>query len=49
MNPEDAEPGYYDFVFAVENKAVALLVTRFFSEGELEGKTDAELENLMKN
>ncbi len=48
LNP-DEEPGYYDFVFAVENKAVASLVTRFFSEGELESKTDAELEKLMHN
>jgi len=47
LNP-DEEPGYYDFVFAVENKAVASLLTRFYPMGELEGKTDAELEKLMK-
>ena len=47
VNPEDAEPGYYDLVFTVDGKAVASLVTRFFSEGELEDKTDAELEKLM--
>ncbi len=49
LNPEDAEPGYYDLVFTVDSKAVASLVTRFFSEGELESKTDAELEKLMHN
>ena len=48
LNP-DEEPGYYDFVFAVENKAVASLLTRFYPMGELEGKTDAELEELMHN
>ena len=48
LNP-DEEPGYYDFVFAVEDKAVASLVTRFYPMGELEGKTDAELEKLMQN
>ncbi|MBR3423845.1 MAG: hypothetical protein IKG80_05080 [Clostridia bacterium] len=48
LNP-DEEPGYYDLVFTVDSKAVASLVTRFFSEGELEGKTDAELEKLMHN
>ncbi len=48
LNP-DEEPGYYDFVFAVENKAVASLLTRFYPMGELEGKTDAELEDLMHN
>ena len=48
LNP-DEEPGYYDFVFAVENKAVASLLTRFYPMGELEGKTDAELEDLMQD
>lgn len=48
LNP-DEEPGYYDLVFTVDSKAVASLVTRFFSEGELESKTDAELEKLMKD
>ncbi|MBR3416250.1 MAG: hypothetical protein IKH09_06100 [Clostridia bacterium] len=48
LNP-DEEPGYYDFVFAVENKAVASLLTRFYPMGELEGKTDAELEKLMED
>ena len=49
VNPEDAEPGYYDLVFTVDGKAVASLVTRFYAQGELEDKTDAELEKLMQN
>ena len=49
LNPDDVEPGYYDLVFTVGGKAVASLVTRFYGEGELNGKTDAELEKLMKD
>lgn len=48
VNPEDAEPGYYDLVFVADGKFVSL-VTRFYGEGELSGKTDAELEKLMQN
>ncbi len=48
LNPEDAEPGLYDFVFVIEGRAAAVLLTRFCAEGELEGKSDAELEALMK-
>ena len=47
LNPEDAAPGYYDFVFVYEGKAIATLLTRFYNQGELEGKSDAELEALM--
>lgn len=49
VHSEDAEPGYYDLVFTAHGKAVASLVTRFYAEGELESKTDAELEKLMQN
>ena len=49
LNPEDADPGYYDFVFAVRGKAVASLVTRFYAPDELGDKTDAELEKLMRD
>ena len=48
VNPEDAEPGYYDLVFVADGKFVSLVV-RFYGEGELSGKTDAELEKLMQN
>ena len=47
INPEDAEPGYYDFVFVYEGKAVATLLTRFFAEGELENQTDQQLAAIM--
>ncbi|MBQ7715762.1 MAG: hypothetical protein IJT70_07835 [Clostridia bacterium] len=47
LNPEECEPGYYDFVFTFEGKAIATLPTRFYKEGELTGKSAAELEALM--
>lgn len=48
LNPEDCEPGYYDFVFTYEGKAIATLLTRFYKEdGELSSKSGAELEALM--
>ena len=48
LHPEECEPGYYDFVFTYEGKAIATLLTRFYSVGELSAKTDAELEALMR-
>ena len=47
LNPYECEPGYYDFVFTYEGKAVATLLTRFYAENELTVKSDAELEALM--
>jgi hypothetical protein len=47
LNNEECEPGYYDFVFTYEGKAIATLLTRFYKEGELSSKPDAELEALM--
>ena len=47
LHPEEFEPGYYDFVFTYEGKAIATLLTRFYAEGELSAKSDAELEALM--
>jgi len=47
LHPEECEPGYYDFVFTYEGKAIATLLTRFYKEGELSAKSDAELEALM--
>lgn len=49
LNPDDTEPGYYDIVFTSEGKPVAVLLTRFYAEGELANKTDEELEELMKD
>ncbi len=45
--PDECEPGYYDFVFTYEGKAIATLLTRFYKEGELSAKSDAELDALM--
>jgi predicted small lipoprotein YifL len=47
LNKEECEPGYYDFVFTYEGKAIATLLTRFYAENELTVKSDAELEALM--
>ena len=47
LHPEECEPGYYDFVFTYEGKAIATLLTRFYNEDELTVKSDAELEALM--
>ena len=47
LNPEDCDPGYYDFVFTYEGKAIATLVTRFYNDGELNSKSGSELEALM--
>ncbi len=47
LNKEECEPGYYDFVFTYEGKAIATLLTRFYNENELTIKSDAELEALM--
>lgn len=48
LNPDDCKPGYYDFVFTYEEKAFATMLTYFYAEGELDGKTDAELEKIVK-
>lgn len=48
LNKEECEPGYYDFVFTYEGKAIATLLTRFYAENELTVKSDAELEALMR-
>ena len=47
LGEAEHEPGYYDFVFTYEGKAIATLLTRFYKDGELSGKSDAELEELM--
>lgn len=48
LNPDECKPGYYDFVFTYEGKPFATMLTYFFAEGELDGKTDAELEKIVK-
>ena len=47
LNPDDCAAGYYDLVFTNEGKAIATLLTRFYGESELSGKSGAELEKLM--
>ena len=48
LNPEEAEPIQYDFVFVYEGKAIASMLTRFYPQGMLQDKSDEELEALMK-
>jgi len=48
LNPDSVEPGVYDFVFVYNGSAFAGMAVRFYAEKELEPKSDAELENLMK-
>ncbi len=49
LNPGDCEPGYNDFVFTHEGKAITVLLTRFYpDEGELGNRSGAEPESLMK-
>lgn len=47
LNKEECEPGYYDFVFTYEGKAIATMLTRFYNDGELINKSDAELMEIM--
>lgn len=47
-NKETWQPGDYDLVFTSGEKPVARILIKLYQEGELEGKTDAELEALMK-
>lgn len=47
LNPEDCEEGFYDLVFTLNGNAAAVLLTRFYAEEALAGKTDAELTALM--
>ena len=47
LNPDDCAAGYYDLVFTNDGKAIATLLTRFYGENELSGKSAAELEKLM--
>lgn len=48
LHEDECEPGYYDFVFTYEGKAIATLLTRFYAANELTVKSDAELEAMMR-
>ncbi len=47
LHPEEVEAGYYDFVFTYEGKAVAKMLTRFYKERDLDGKTDEQLDAMI--
>ena len=47
LNPDDCQPGYYDFVYVYEGKAIAKMITYFYADGEIQEKSDDELEKLM--
>ena len=47
LRPEDCKPGYYDFVYVYEGKAIAKMLTYFYADGEIQEKSDADLEKLM--
>lgn len=47
VNPEDADPGYYDIVFVCDGAPVVVIKVRMYAEEELAGKTDNELHSLM--
>ena len=44
---DEYKPGYYDFVFVYEGKAIAKMITYFYADGEIQDKSDADLEKLM--
>ena len=48
VNPDDSGPGYYDLVITSGKKPVAQVVIKLYNEADLEGKTDAELKQLME-
>ena len=47
LNSDDCKPGYYDFVYVYEGKAIAKMITYFYADGEIQEKSDADLEKLM--
>lgn len=47
LNNDEYKPGYYDFVFVYEGKAIAKMITYFYADGEIQRKSDADLEKLM--
>ena len=47
LNPDEWQPGYYDFVYVYEGKAIAKMITYFYAENAIQEKSDEELEELM--
>ena len=48
VHPEYHKPGFYDFVFTYGGKIFAVMLTKFYVEYELEGKSDTELDKMME-
>ena len=48
LHPDEVNPGCYDFVFVYDNKVFATMLTKFYLVDEISGKSDSELENMMK-
>lgn len=47
VNKEEHAPGYYDVIFVFENTTIAKMVVKLYAEGELSGKSDADLVKMM--
>ena len=47
LHPDECEPGFYDFVFTVNGKPSAVLLTKFYDVDELCPKSDDELVEIM--
>lgn len=48
VHPEEWQAGDYDLVITIDDMPLAAVMIRLYNEGELEGKSDAQLEQLMK-
>ena len=48
VNPDDSAAGDFDLVITAGTKPVAYVMIKLYNKGELDGKPDAELEQLMK-
>ena len=49
LNPDYADPGFYDIVFVKDGKAVAVMEAKFYAAESLEDKSDDELRAMMKD
>ena len=49
VHPDYHKPGLYDFVFTYGGKIFAVMLTKFYDKEELEVKSNAELEKIMKS
>ena len=49
LDAEEVTPALYDFVFVVDDKAVAVLYVKVYKEGELKDKEDTDLNYMIHN